>query len=168
MATLKRPKTKKEPTPGSTSMHQYDIFDIDNVCLPNAMINLNYRLDMSVIRPREVPTPRWRVVHIDDTPEWCGEVKREEEEEESTLDDAVFLARHEAAELRWRYRNTIKWLNARRRRSTTKRNNSTTAACIVATDTRDMSVDELRGLMHHLETTELNHNNSNSNNHRRR
>ncbi len=131
------------------------MFDIDNVYLPNTMMNLNYKLDMSVIRPKEVPTPKWRLVQIEPS------TLRDSSCEEETLDDAVYLARHEKVELSWRYRNTIKWINAR---SNTNGKKSSTCALLEAMDTSAMSVEELRSLMQQLETTEFN----NNNNHRKR
>jgi hypothetical protein len=87
--------------------------------IPSEMMHVNYKLDPSVVRASNVPTPRWRELNIDGLPANYAEIE--------DLDDATFAKRHELAELRERYHMVFKRLERQRNLSGSQHNLTTTA-----------------------------------------
>lgn len=77
-----------------------DKFDINNICIPNELINGKV---IDVIKPIDVKTPKWREIKL----EPCFDLDSIEDEE-LIGGDETFVKRHELYELKERYHQLYK------------------------------------------------------------
>ena len=122
-----------------------DKYDIDNILIPSEMISNSLQIDSSILKPINVPVPKWREAPVE--PLSRDDILIIQED----LSDDTFVKRHELAELNERYNSVCKYIENKQKQY--KHSASFSREWFDKENNLDsLSVDEFKRLISRLES----------------